>query len=330
MSDLKGKCVGFDIGSLNLHFAVRDGARWVRIGAEPLPEGLVREGQILSYQALADFLRELRRRHRLPRAAALVLPGSACYCRRFTTAYMTDEQLRFNLPYEFRDYISADKESFYYDYAVVRTLPGDGGAPAELDLMAAAAPKGVMAEYLAMLRHAGFQLKTAIPEELAYINLLRAGGAAHSHAILDLGHSAVRLYMFDGAYFEGQRVLDFGCAAIDAAIAEHFGVDVHVAASYRAQNYAGAALLPECAQLYNAIGVEVLKAVNYQRFNSGGEEPEHIHVCGGGVQNSALLAALRDAVPLPLTDMSEFWPSLDRKLVDDAPLAAAAMGAAYQ
>ena len=43
MSDLKGKCVGFDIGSLNLHFAVREGGRVTRVGLEPLPEGAVKK-----------------------------------------------------------------------------------------------------------------------------------------------------------------------------------------------------------------------------------------------------------------------------------------------
>lgn len=331
MSVLKGKCVGFDIGGLNLHIAVREGGRWTKLGAEPLPEGLVREGQILSYEAMGDFLKSVRRTYHLPRQAALALPAAACYCRRFTTAYMTDEQLRFNLPYEFRDYITDDKENYFFDYAVVDTLRDDDGAPRELDLMAAACPKLTMADYIAMFRRAGYRLKVAVPQEMAYINLLRAGTApAHAHCLLDLGHTAVRLYMFDGDRFDTQRVLDFGCGAIDRAIADHFGVDMHVAASYRLQNYNGAADLPECRDLYDAIGVEVVKAINYQRFNSGGAEISHIHCCGGGVLNPALMAALRAAIPLTFEEMSDCWPGLGPALTEDAPLAAAAMGAANQ
>ncbi len=333
MSDLKGKCVGFDIGSLNLHIAVREGGRWTKAGVEPLPEGLVRDGQILSYEAMTDFLKRMRKRYRLPRQAAVVLPAAACYCRSFTTAYMTDAQLRFNLPYEFRDYITGDKENYFFDYAVVDTVPGDDGAPRELELMAAAAARMTVADYLAMFRRAGFTLKAAVPVEMAYINLLRTArldADTHPHCLLDLGHDAVRLYMFDGDRFDNLRALDYGCGELDRLIAEHFGVDIHVAASYRMQNYADAAALPECAELYNSIGVEVLKAVNYQRFNSGGRELDHIHCCGGGVLNPALMAALRAALPLPLADMSEFWPDLPAGLAEDAPLAAAAMGAVLQ
>lgn len=333
MSDMKGKCAGFDIGNLNLHIAVREGGRWTKAGVEPLPEGLVRDGQIVSYEAMADFLKSVRKAHRLPRQAAVVLPAAVCYCRAFTTAYMTDAQLRFNLPYEFRDYITEDKENYFFDYAVAGTVLGDDGKPRELGLMAAAAAKLTVADYMAMFHRAGFTLKAAVPVEMAYINLLRSASQnvdAHAHCLLDLGHNAVRLYMFDGDRFDNLRALDFGCGALDRLIADHFGVDVHVAASYRVQNYEGAAELPECAELYNSIGVEVLKAVNYQRFNSGGRELDHIHCCGGGVLNPALMTALCAAVPLKLADMSECWPDLPFALAEDAPLAAAAMGAVLQ
>lgn len=329
MSDLKGKCVGFDIGSLNLHFAVREGGRLTRVGLEPLPEGLVQGGQVISYEALADFLKTVRRQYRLPRTAALVLPPAACYCRRLTTAMMSEDQLKFNLPYEFREYITGAKEEYFYDYALVG---GKAGAtPEGLDLMAAAVPKKLIADYAAAFKHGGFRLKAAMPDELAYINLARgAGGAPHSHCILDLGHRAVRLYMFTGDVFENLRTVDYGLAAVDRAIAETCGVDIHVAASYRAANHENCLALPECAAVYNAIAVEVLKAVNFQRFSSGGEEPAHIHCCGAGISNPALIEALRATVNLPLEDMQEFWPGLNADLAADAALAAAAAGAVNQ
>ena len=331
MSDLKGKCVGFDIGSLNLHFAVREGGRVTRVGLEPLPEGLVHDGQFLSYEALADFLRSVRKTHRLPRTAALVLPRTACYCRRLTTAMMGEEQLRFNLPYEFREFITGAKEDYFYDYALVGGADAGGQAPDGLDLMAAAVPKLLIADYSTAFRHAGFKLKTAIPDELALIDLARAGGdTAHSHCILDLGHSAVRLYMFTGDRFENLRTMDYGLAVVDRAIAESCGVDIHIAAAYRETDHDGCLALPECAAVYNAIAVEVLKAVNFQRFSSGGAEPAHIHCCGAGISNPHMIEALRATVNLPLEDMREFWPELNAELSVEAALTAAAVGAVNQ
>ncbi len=330
MNQRKEKRVGVEVGSRDLHIAVYEGGEISRVYTEALPEGLVQNGRVLSFEALSDMLKDMRRRYHIrPRDAALVLPPSVCYCRRFTTAVMSAAQLKFNLPYEFHEYISGAREDYFYDYALVS---GAGEEKAEgLDLMAAAAPKQVISDYADAFHRGGFWLKTAIPDELALINLARAGGdTAHSHCILDLGHSAVRLYMFEGDRFENLRSLDFGLSALDQAIAEHYNVDIHIAVAYREANHDGCLALPECRDVYNAIGVEVLKAVNFQRFSTGGQELKHIHCCGGGVLNPELLEVLQSALELPLLDMSEFWPGLPEDTAKDASLAASAVGAALQ
>lgn len=326
----KEKCAGFEIGSRDIHIAVYEDGAVADVISEALPEGLVREGRVLSYEALSDLLSDLRRRHRIrARDAALVLPPAVCYCRRFTTAAMTEEQLRFNLPYEFHEYISGDREDYFYDYALAGSGKEAGGGG--LDLMAAAAPKRVIADYAAAFRRGGFRLKTAIPDELALINLARGGGdTGHRHCVLDLGHSAVRLYMFEGDRLEGLRTIDYGLSALDQVIAEELNVESHIAVVYRETNHEGCLSLPRCRDFYNAIAVEVMKAVNFQRFSSGGAEPRHIHCCGGGTLNSELLTVLKGTLNLPMENMKEFWPDLADDLAAGATLAASAVGAVLQ
>ncbi len=324
--------IAFDIGAHTVHAAVCDG-QIRRVVNVPCPDGLVRDGQILSMEAMCDFLKELRKTEKLRiKRAALVLPASQCYCRRFSTAYMSEGQLRFNLPYEFRDFIAGEKEDFFYDYAVVDTLADpETGKPNELDLMAAAVNKTLVADLSDMFKRAGFKLATIIPEELAYINLLRYGGdTGHPHAILDLGYGAVKLYIFNGDRFENVRVMDFGCSALVEAVADHFGVDGHVAGTYIETDYSACTRLPRCVDIYNSIAVEVTKAVNFYRFNSGGEELGHVHLCGGGVKIAALTDTLRQSLALDVTDMSEFWPGLPEDMSLEASVAAAAVGAAIQ
>ena len=328
---LKGKCAGFDFGSRNVHIALREGSHVSRVITEPLPEGIVLEGRIASYEAMSDFLKDLRKRCKIHgQDAAVVLPAQACYSRRLTTTYMSHEQLQFNLPYEFRDFLASDKEDYFYDYAVVETVTDEEGEPRELDLMAAAVSKSLIHDYAAMFHRAGFKLRTAIPEELAYINLIRNGGAGHGHCLLDVGHSDIRLYMFNGDRFENIRVLDFGCAALDQAIAEHYNVDIHVANTYRVTDYENCTALEACKEIYNAIAVEVLKAVNFYNFSNQGEGLDHLHCCGGGVKNAELVKALRANLSLNISDISEFCPNLKPELAADAPLCAAAAGAVLQ
>lgn len=326
------KCIGFDIGARSVHIAVREKDGVGRVVNVQTPEGLVRDGQILSFEAMGDFLKELRKTEKLrTKKAAMVLPASQCYCRRFTTAYMSESQLKFNLPYEFRDFISGEKEEYFYDYAVVNTVRDENGEPKELDLMAAAVKKTLTADLMAMFKKAGFKLATLVPEELAYINLLRAGGnTGHGHCILDLGYGAIRLYMFVADRFENVRVMDFGCAALIQAVADQYSVDEHVAETYLNSDYNGCTRLPQCMDIYNSIAVEVTKAVNFYRFNSGGEELLHVHLGGGGTRNAALTDTLRRNLSLDLEDMSEFWPNLGEDTSKEAAVAAAAVGAAVQ
>lgn len=181
-----------------------------------------------------------------------------------------------------------------------------------------------------MFRRAGFRLKTIVPEEMAYINLIRGGACDdHSHCILDIGYSGIRLYIFNGDKYESVRALDFGCAALVDAIADHFNIDTHVAGTYLVEDYENATRLPACEAIYSDIALEVLKAANFFSFNNGGVGLSHIHLCGGGTRNEALREALGGALSMPLCDMSEFWPEAV-PTAEGADLAAAAAGAALQ
>ncbi len=302
-------CVGFDIGNHAIHVAVRKGGEIVRSISERLPEGLVQSGRITSVEAMSDMLKEIRRNNKLHiKNAALVLPSGLCYCRRFTIAAMSKDQLLFNLPYEFHDFITDDKRNYFFDYAVVGVTKDEQGNPTEYDLIGAATRKDVIADYTSMFNKAGFKLKIAIPEELAYINVLRSvKGDPHKHAILDIGHNAVRLFMFLGDQFESVRVIDYGCNALDVVISEKYGVDDHyLSSTYRETNYEGANELEGCREIYNAMTIEILKAVNFYRFNGGGML-EHLHCCGGGAKNEALIETLRRGLPLEVTGLNEFF-----------------------
>lgn len=323
-------CTGFDIGNHAVHIAVNKSGKITKSVSAILPEGIVQNGRITSTEAMTDVLKDLRRQNKLRiKNAAVILPAGLCYCRRFNVAALTREQLMFNLPYGFHDFITDDKSNYFFDCAVINYVKHDDGAPPEFDVLGAAARKDVVKDYVNMFRKAGFRLKTIIPEELAYVNLIRRSKEkTHRHGILDIGHNAVKLFLFIGDEFQSVRVIDFGCNALDPIIAEHFGVDERfMAASYRESNMEGANELPECRNIYNAMAMEIHKALNFYRFNGGGNL-DHLHCCGGGVKNAALMDTLRASLPVKLIGMSEFFGNSDDNI--DQPMIAAAAGATMQ
>lgn len=312
---MAGARVGVDIGSRCVHMAVWRGGRLRLAVSEPLDEGLVREGRIVSRVAMGDLLRRMRRTAGVRgSAAALVLHASECFCRRTETPLMTPRQLRVNLPYEFRDFISDGKEKYFYDYAVLRrtdAAAGDGGegVPGKLELMAAAVPKETIACYREVLRRAGMNLALAVPEEMAWRNLLRSSSVGEgSHCVLDLGSAGVRIHMFLGADYHSGRSLDYGCAALDEAIARELHVDPFTAASYRASNYENCQELPACRELYGAMALEVMKAVNYFNFSTPDHPLEKVRCCGGGAAVAPLVKTLRETLPVPVEDCASLLP----------------------
>ena len=71
---------------------------------------------------------------------------------------MTEQQLRSNLPYEFRDFLTDEKSKYYCDSSMRDILRDQDGYPTEMTLLACAMLKETAERYRAMMRRAGFKL----------------------------------------------------------------------------------------------------------------------------------------------------------------------------
>lgn len=317
------KVAGFEIGSYAVHIAVVTKKGVKKVVNEPLPEGAVREGRIVSYEALADFLKQTCKKRKLHfDEASVILPSGLCFCRRMQCPVMTHEQLTVNLPYEFRDFITAEKDQYFYDYAVLDVISdGETNEPRELDLMSAACLKSTVTDYKNMFRRAGIKLKTAIPIEMAFTNLMSKTDELSTHCLIDLGHTAVRLYMYNGRKFENSHVVEYGMSTLDNIIADVMHIDPFVAASYREADHDGCQSLPECVEVYQNLANEIQRAVYFFRYNNPDLELEHIHLSGGGANIAKLREVMSETLSIPILDCSEI-------ISGDADGIEAALGAA--
>ena len=256
---------------------------------------------------------------------------------------MDVDQLAVNLPYEFRDYLTQNKDKYWYDYSVNRIIEqeeasGDSQEAAEaaqkvqsLDLTAAAVEKQVIEDYRAMFRRAGLKLETAIPVECAYQNVIRRSGEyeGKEYCFLDLGHSSTRIYIYTGDIFETNRDIDTGLALADQAIAEACNVDIHVARSYKHTNYKDCQTLEGCQNIFAEIGSEARKAINFYGFNNRESQLSDAYICGGGIHIPSLGTALGQNIELKFHSANELLkPVLDSE--ENATAFTAAIGAAIQ
>ena len=101
-----GKIVGFEIGDHSVKLAYFAGNELKKAVCAELPDAMVSHGRILSMDAMADFLRDTARANGIPRAGAAVsLSLADAYTRDVTMPAMTEQQLSYNLPFEFHDFL---------------------------------------------------------------------------------------------------------------------------------------------------------------------------------------------------------------------------------
>jgi len=172
---MTGNIVSFDIGSAQIKLVWCAGGVCKAAVSAPVPDGLVRGGTIVSMDAMADFLRQAARDNGIPLTnAAVVLPSTEVFTRELTMPAMTEQQLRYNLPYEFRDFLTDEKSKYYFDYSMRDILRDQDGYPTEMTLLACAMLKETAERYRAMMRRAGFKLQVLTPSECAYAGVLAA------------------------------------------------------------------------------------------------------------------------------------------------------------
>ncbi len=292
---------GIQIGHYSIKLAQVTDGRIDRICVTPLPENLVTDGHVLSADALSELIAGLLKENQMRcKQAAVVFSSGFSFARRTRMPYLSIEQLKLNLPYEFHDYIQNEKTSYHYDYAVIQTIENEKGEPEVLDLLIAAAREDILDGYAQILKKAGLKFKLAVPETLVYRNLLRTYEARQSehpqeYCIVDLGHTATRMHMYTGTVYDTTRVIEYGGAALDALIA-----DLHEVQS-----------LGVCQDLYHKIAVELLRALNFYHYNSPESNLNDIYFCGGLVKIQPLMDTIRSTLDANIHSIAELLPGYD-------------------
>ena len=317
----KKTILGVDIGHDQLKLALVKGGHVKAAAIAPMPENLMMEERITSRETMADLIRHtMKENHIRANYAAFVLPNEAVYVKNIRLPEMTADQLVYNLPFEFHDYITGEIRDYIFDYAMVKD---DGSAESgeeegddagkTMSLMAVSAPRAVVEDAQAILRKAGLRMIMAAPGLCAYISLIRTrrkalAESAEEFGILDLGYEAVRLYMYKGDRHIATRVLETGLSVLDETIAEAYGVDVHLAHTYLMTNYENCLEREECTAAYENIAVELMRAMNFYRFSNPDSSLSDLWLCGGGAVIRPLTDAIGEMLDVRLHEATELVP----------------------
>ena len=293
--------VGIDIGENAVKLVQSSGTAMRKAVSFELLDNMVSQGTILSMDAMADFIKENAKKEGLSGNAAIIIPDRLIVTRNITMPVMNESQLKYNLPFEFKDYLDDEKNKYFYDYAVKEMINDEEGKPAEMRLLGCVVRKETIAQYRQMLKRAGFNMKVAVPAVYAmerYIESADHFDKDGDYCLVNIGHETTTIYFYHGGEISSSRVIDVGIASIDRNYAQSEEVDVHIAHSHVISNY-NDVLESEMAELtYNALAVEVMKAVNFFNYNNREAVLNEVRVLGGGALIPKLLDTMANVTGL--------------------------------
>ena len=331
---MTGQIVAMDLGTAQAKLVWYAGGRVKRTVAAPLPDQLVSNGVIVSMDAMADFLKQLAKENGIPRTgAAVILPDRLVFTRSTALPPMTQQQLAYNLPFEFRDYLTQEKGQYYFDYSVQGIERDESGKAVQMQLFACAVLKSTIEDYRAMLRRAGFRLKLALPEQCAYAALVRAHFAAagaqngEDVCVVDIGETGLRLHIFQDGNVATRRSVELGMRDLVHLISDKTGVDEHIAHAKMLADYDGILGSEDARDLYHRMAAEVTKAVNFYNYNNRERTLRCVYLCGGGAAVEPLRRSFFETVRLDIRPVGELLPET---ALDMPWLYAAAIGCAMQ
>jgi type IV pilus assembly protein PilM len=302
-----------------------------RILISRLPENLVDGMEIVSPEFLSQFLKKMKKEGGFSgKACALILPEFSTFFRSLEMPPVSEKQLKLNLPYEFKDFVGNESINYNYDYAVEGYVKDEDGRVTAISLLAAATSKITIKEYENLLYRAGFRIKVALPREMALLNLVRSAVKKdalgdRTFVIIDIGFSSTRVYILQGEELRAAKTIEMGGNDVDRVIADYYNIDAYVAASYRETDHEGILESDVCKAVYNRISLEVMKAINFYKYENQQSEFEDCFICGVCSDTEALVNNVLAYVRLKRADLDLILPKECRGL-KDAPRALMSIG----
>ena len=326
-------CLGIDIGKDQLKLVLMKGENIVKTASVQMPEGLLKDGRIVSVETTGELIRKTMKENKIRcKEAAVVVSSGICFLRNVTMPEMTAEQLVYNLPYEFRDYITDELKKYVFDYSwgsgeempkgkklkkaskkkkkEEKPEEEENQKRNEMELLAAAAPLEVMEELRLMTRKAGLKLTFAAPEVSACENLLHyklrnEQDKDKEYGILDLGSTSSRLFIFKGDRHQVTRVIERGMEQVEELLADTFHIDIHLAHTWLLANHEDCIHSEVCQDAFSQISVELMRALNFYQFSNPESRLEDIYICGGGASIATMRQSLEENLDVKIHEAGE-------------------------
>jgi type IV pilus assembly protein PilM len=239
--------VGLDIGTSGVRAAEltfgKGPATLQRFGQVALPQGAVRDGEVLDPQLVADAIKHLWATAKFStKNVVLGVANQKVIVRQVDLPWMPADELRKSLPLQVQDFLPIPIEQAILDYFPISEVTAEGGNRL-LRVLVVAASRDMVLSALDAVKRAGLK---ATQVDLTPFAVLRAlgrvdeiGGAPGSQsgteALIDIGAKVTNIVIHENGAPRFVRILLMGGDNVTEAVSERLGVPFDQAVAVKQQ-----------------------------------------------------------------------------------------------
>lgn len=304
--------IGLDIGTsvvraVELSFG-RAGLTLERFGQVVLPEGAVRDGEVVDPPAVVSRLRQLWSASGFShRRAVMGVANQRVIVRQLELPWTPHEELRASLPFQVQDFLPIPIEQAVLDFFPLEEVTDPSGARTLRGLLVAAARDTVLANVNCAER-AGLTVTSVDLTSFAVLRALGKQTAAQveTEALIDVGARITNVVVHSAGMPRFVRILLMGGQDVTDAVSERLGIPGGEAEALK-QQVAEATSGEDLAEVARAVSTtaqdfvdEIRGSLDYYAASNPGVPVERIVLSGGGSQLDGLIDRLAAATRLPV------------------------------
>lgn len=305
----KEAILGISVTHGNMALTVLKAGQVVNTFWEEVPENIVDGTKIISSVLFTEFLQDKLKTNGIKcKKAAFTIADEDIFIKNISMPNMTDEQLKYNVPFEFSDYIHGELKDYIFDFIKRDTTESETNQ--QMRLLAYAVPAQTIANLQQMLQMAGLKLVKVLPETIAYEALLatvkRNEEERTSKCFLDIGRRNIRMMIFKNGEFALSHQIDTGENHAINVIADELGVDSHLANTYLRTNHNDCNKMTSVVNAFKDMSLEILKGLNYYEMSDMTTKLSEVILCGTGALTEPLVEILKERIDKNVYTMDEF------------------------
>ena len=310
----RGTAIGLDIGTSVVRAAEisfgRGGVTLERFGQVVLPEGAVRDGEVVDAETVGGCLKELWGATGFGHKRVVMgVANQRVIVRQVDLPWMSPAELRNSLGFQVAEVLPMPVEQAVLDFFPLEEITGEDEARKLRGLLVAASRDTVLAN-VRCAEDAGLTVTGVDLTSFAVLRSLgrRTGLEVGTEALIDIGARVTNIVVHSAGVPRFVRILLMGGQDVTDAVAEQLGVPLEHAEGLK-QQFARVSSGEELASVQRAVTTtaqefvdEIRGSLDYYGASNPGAPVERITMSGGGSRLEGLVERLAAVTRLPVSD----------------------------